>query len=540
MLKKSIFLTFCALFVNSAIGKDELHIIPAPEKYVIKSGHFIINPSTVIRLPDGSGDMRMAAEVFRGLFSKAAGIDLKTSVKGKGGTNVIECKLSEEIKGDEAYRLEVKPGGIIIEARTPHGLFYGFQTLRQLLPAEIESPERIDGVEWRIPCVKIEDNPVFGYRGMMLDPVRHFMPKEFVMKFIDLLAYHKLNTFHWHLTDDQGWRIEIEKYPKLTSVGGFRNRTLVGHARNKPPYEWDQTRYGGFYTKEDIREVVEYARSRFVTVIPEIEMPGHAVAALAAYPEYSCSGGPFEVEGMWGVFNDIFCCREETFGFLEDILDEVMELFPSEYIHIGGDEAPKIRWKRCHACQEMMKEQGLETEEQLQTYFVGRIENYLSSHGRRIIGWDEIMEGGCPQRATVMSWRGIKGGVEAARQGYDVIMAPNTHLYFNHYQADPASEPLAQGGFSPLEKVYAFDPVPHELTPEEAVHIRGIQANTWSEYIATPEHMEYMLFPRAAALSELAWSRPENRDYDHFLQRLEHIFKRYDYLGVNYCDKSLR
>ncbi|WP_288360067.1 beta-N-acetylhexosaminidase [uncultured Bacteroides sp.] len=528
-------LLFLLILLSSALSQASVSVIPMPQKCVERKGAFVINEHTIISLPTDNEEMRAAISVWNDQMSVAAGFRLEVSASAARASNMIRCRINPSLRKDEAYKLDVSKSSVQVEAKTAKGIFYAFQTLRQLMPPAIEQEHRVEeGFVWQVPCVTIEDAPSFAYRGLMLDVSRHFMPKEVVKRYIDLMAFHKLNTFHWHLTDDQGWRIEIKKYPKLTSMGGFRNKTIIGHAKNKP-YKWEVERYGGFYTQDDVREIVAYAQKRCVEVIPEIEMPGHAVAALAAYPEYSCSGGPFEVEGRWGVFNDIFCTKEATFEFMQNILDEVTSLFPSTYIHIGGDEAPRVRWKNCVHCRQRMEQENLTKEEQLQTYFINRIERHLNAKGKRIIGWDEIIEGGIPQRATVMSWRGEKGGIHAAKAGYDVIMTPNTHLYLNHYQYSPQTEPLAFGGFTPLEKSYSYHPVHESLTPEEAKHIKGVQANLWTEYITSVEQLEYMLYPRAAALSEVAWSRKENRNYDSFYKRLQDIEKHYDAMKLNYC-----
>jgi hexosaminidase len=412
------------------------------------------------------------------------------------------------------------------------------QTLRQLLPAAIESSQT-ETVKWSAPCVEIEDAPAYSYRGIMLDVARHFEPKEFVMKFIDMLAYHKMNTLHWHLTEDQGWRIEIKQYPLLTKVSAYRNRTLVKRSQDPQKRVWDNSRHGGYYTQEDIKEVLAYAEKRFITIIPEIEMPGHAIAALAAYPQLSCTGGPFEVESTWGVFNDIYCPKEETFTFLENVLTEVADLFPSKYIHIGGDEAPKLRWHNCAHCQDMIKKEGLSDEHGLQSYFIKRIEKFLADKGKQIIGWDEILEGGLAPNATVMSWRGEEGGIAAAREGHDVVMTPHSHVYLDYYQADPKTQPLAIGGLLPLSKVYSYNPTPAVLTKEEAKHILGVQGNLWTEYLRTPESVEYMAFPRAAAIAETGWSPQGKKDYKDFKSRIIEQFKRYDAMGWHYCDVVL-
>ena len=514
--------------------KNDLNLVPIPAKIKINPGQFVIRSNTSIVLSADNQEMQNAVAVFNNLLNRAAGYKLLVTVSQES-SNAIVCRINPAISNDEGYTLSVQKDLIVLEAKTSKGIFYGMQTLRQLLPFQIERPY-LSNIVWRVPCVEIEDAPRFAYRGLMLDVCRHFMPKEFVFKFIDMLAYHKMNTFHWHLTDDQGWRIEIKQYPKLTQIGAFRNRTLEGHYTSPEKRKWDNTRYGGFYTQDEIKEVVAYAQKRFVTVIPEIEMPGHAVAALASYPELSCTGGPFEVEGLWGIFNDIYCPKEETFTFLENVLSEVIDLFPSQYIHIGGDEAPKLRWQNCAHCQDLIKKEGLKDEHELQSYFVKRIEKFVESKGKRIIGWDEILEGGLAPNATVMSWRGEDGGIEAAKQNHDVIMSPTTYVYLDYYQADPKTQPLSIGGFVPLWKTYSYNPVPVSLTPAEAKHILGVQGNIWTEYIQTSDHAEYMAFPRGAAIAEIGWSPQSLRNYPDFKQRMIQQFKRYDGIGWNYCD----
>ena len=426
------------------------------------------------------------------------------------------------------YSLGVEQDRIIITSNSEQGLYYGTRTLIQLLESAKEKGS--------IPCLIIVDYPRFPWRGMHLDVVRHFFPVEFVKKYIDLLARYKMNSFHWHLTDDQGWRIEIKQHPKLTAVGSNRKGSQVG------PYgrlEYDSIPYSGFYTQEQVREVVAYAAARHINVVPEIEMPGHAMAALAAYPELGCTGGPYEVQRGWGVFEDVFCAGNDTvFNVLEDVLSEVMDLFPGPYIHIGGDESPKDRWKVCPKCQARMKTNGLKDEHELQSYFIQRIENYVNSKGRKIIGWDEILEGGLAPNAAVMSWRGTEGGVAAAKSEHYAVMSPGSHCYFDHYQGDPANEPLAFGGYTALQKVYSYEPIPAELNAEEAKYILGAQGNIWTEYILTPEHVEYMALPRMAALAEVLWSPKEKRDETDFLRRLEQEFPRLDAMKVNYS-KSL-
>ncbi len=369
---------------------------------------------------------------------------------------------------------------------------------------------------------------------MHLDICRHFFDVGFIKRYLDLLALHKLNAFHWHLTEDQGWRMPIARYPRLTEVGGYRLETLVGHYGDQP-HRFDGTRYGGSYTREEVVEVVRYAQERFITVIPEIEMPGHALAALSAYPELSCTGGPFEPATLWGVFDDVYCAgKDSVFAFLANVLGEVADLFPGPYVHVGGDECPKTRWKECPRCRERIGAEGLKDEPELQSWFIRRIEAILAAHGKKLIGWDEILEGGLAPQATVMSWRGMQGGIDAATQGHDVIMAPGSHCYFDHYQAEPAGEPLAIGGLTTLAKVYAFEPTPAELDADAARHVLGAQANVWTEYMDTPEKVEYMALPRMCALAEVVWSPAEARSWEGFLQRLDRHGKRLDAMGVNY------
>lgn len=421
----------------------------------------------------------------------------------------------------EAYRLDVNKDSIVITASSGSGIFYGIQSLAQIIPVD-------EHEEIAIPVCQINDWPRFQYRGMHLDVCRHFYSVDFVKKYIDLLARYKLNTFHWHLTEDQGWRIEIKKYPKLTSTGAWR--------WEKDSSGTDSVRYGGFYTQDQIREVVDYATKRFITVIPEIEMPGHARAALAGYAQFSCSGEELPVATSWGVFDHVYCAgNDSTFLFIQDVLDEVIELFPGDYIHIGGDECPKAAWKNCSNCQKRIKDQSLADEHELQSYFIRRIEKYLQTKQRKLIGWDEILEGGLAPDATVMSWRGISGGVAAAQQAHDVIMTPGTHCYFDHYQANPKYEPKAIGGYTSLEKVYHYEPIPEELNEEESRFILGAQANMWTEYIASEHHLEYMLLPRMLALAEVNWTEPKNKDWKSFQKRLQPQLFHFDREGTNYC-----
>ena len=496
-------------------------VVPWPRILQPGDDAFALDTGTRIALSDdGNADLRRLGDL---LADHLRAVGAAEPTPGGEGSRAISLSLGKGPEGREAYALNVTAEAIEIGAREPAGLFYGIQTLRQLVAASPNS----------VAAVRIEDAPRFAYRGMHLDVSRHFFPIEFVKKYIDTMSAFKLNTFHWHLTDDQGWRLEIRKYPKLTEVGAWRKETIVGHAR-RGPKGYDGTPHGGFYTQDEAREVVRYARERNVTVIPEIEMPGHAVAALAAYPKLACTPGPFEVRTTWGISEDIFCPSEETFAFLQNVLTEVMDVFPSEYIHIGGDEAPKARWKESPVAQEVIKREGLRDEDELQSWFVRRVETFLGAHGRRLVGWDEILEGGLAPNATVMSWRGIKGGIEAAKQGHDVVMCPNDDLYFDHYQADPEKEPLALGGMTPLDDTYRYEPVPDELTPDEAAHVLGAQGCLWTEYVPTPEHAEYMAYPRALALAELAWSSRDSRDFESFRARLGPTLALLDRSGVRY------
>jgi hexosaminidase len=527
-------------------------IIPAPRRLQARPGEFRLDRETRIMLSDpASAALRTLSELLAAPLRAASGLPLPVSAEPASdhAINALSIRLTpNSASGEsESYRLVVAPQGASLSAPTPAGLARGLQTLRQLLPPELERGVRsvnmrgkgvaqvtdsAPPVRWAIPAVEIEDAPRFRYRGILLDVGRWFYPPEFIEKLIDLLALYKLNTLQLHLTDDQGWRLEIKKYPRLTQVGAWRKETIVG--QNFDPYVGDGTPHGGFYTQEQMRKLVAYAAARHVTIIPEIEMPGHARAALAAYPELSCTGGPFEVSTRWGVHDDIFCPSEQTFAFLEDVLTEVMQLFPGEYIHIGGDEVPKQEWKDSPVAQAVIRREGLGDEEGLQGYFIRRIEAFLRAHGRRLIGWDETLEGGLAPEATVMSWRGVAGGIEAARQGHDVIMTPANRTYFDYYQGDPAAEPLAIGGFVPLDSVYAFEPVPGELVPGEAAHVIGAQGNVWTEYIPTPARAEYMILPRMLALAEVLWSAKEARSWNGFAARLPAQFARLDALGAEY------
>ncbi|WP_186754627.1 beta-N-acetylhexosaminidase [Echinicola salinicaeni] len=521
---------------NLQAQESSISIIPKPAKMTVKPGQFILNEETVIIAKDY--ESRNSATLFNEFLQAQYGLKLNISLLDLPG-NTIELILNEDAEASEAYTLNSDSKQIKITGGKK-GLFYGLQSTLQLI-------EPNAGL-LTIPAVSIQDHPEFAYRGIMLDVGRHFFPVDQIKKIIDLMAYFKFNKMHWHLTEDQGWRLEIKKYPKLTEIAAFRDSTIIGQYYDFQPFIYDGEKHGGYYTQEEAKEIVKYAADRMITVIPEIELPGHSSAALAAYPEFGSfemedskpednkplsgsvmamkeNGEPYDndlspnVPGYWGVHYNVYGVKDETFQFLEDVLTEVMEIFPSEYIHIGGDEAPKDHWKTSAISQKLIKKEKLEDEHELQSYFITRIEKFLNKNGRKLIGWDEILEGGLAPNATVMSWRGEKGGIAAAKMNHDVIMTPNSHMYIDHYQSeDKEQEPLAIGGFLSLEKVYSYSPRPESLTAEENKHVLGVQANLWTEYIATNNKMEYHLFPRALALAEVAWSNKEEKNYKEFSQ----------------------
>lgn len=509
--------------------KAALHnpqLLPAPVSQEQLDGAFELNQQTVL---DNQAYFNITA-TFLTDFLKLSNIDLKN---GTASTNYITILKDNSIVNAEGYVLEITPKSIKIKASTDAGAFYAVQSLRQLMAPQLENTSNYTSIP--IPALNIKDEPRFSYRGMHLDVSRHMFDVAFIKKYIDAMALLKMNNFHWHLTDDQGWRIEIKKYPELQETAAYRDSTLIGHY-NDQPVRYDGKIYGGFYTQEDIKEVIAFAKARHINIIPEIEMPGHAQAAIAAYPALGCTNNPVDVATTWGVFDDIFCPNEETFTFLENVIDEVIALFPGKYIHIGGDETPKTQWKTSTAAQQVMKENNLKTEEELQSYFIQRMERYINSKGKQIIGWDEILEGGLAPNATVMSWRGNTGAIEAARAGHDVIMTPTSHSYFDYYQSEDENEPTAIGGFLPLEKVYSFNPIPPELSETEATFILGPQANLWTEYITTQQQVEYMVFPRMIAMSEVAWSMEGSLDYPNFISRLENFQERLDVLDIHYAN----
>lgn len=524
--------TVALLLVSAAsMGAQPPPVIPAPLHVFPMPGAWQPGASVAVTVSDtANGELRELAAVAAEITRETLGIRAAVGRAPAPVPNGVHLLLgtASAASAQPWHGISITPDGVVIRGETPEAIFHGLQTLRQLFAA---SPRPPDG-QVRVGGVELVDRPRFVWRGLHLDVGRHFQPVAFIKRYIDLMARYKFNTFHWHLTEDQGWRIEIKALPKLTEVGSCRDETMV--ARNFDPYVGDGTRHCGFYTQDEIREVVAYAAARHVTVVPEIEMPGHTVAALAAYPELACTPGPFKVRTTWGVDENILCPSEATFRFLEQVLTEVMALFPSPFIHIGGDEAPKIRWDSSAVAQAVIRREGLKDAHELQSWFIRRIERFLNANGRRLIGWDEILEGGLAPNATVMSWRGTAGGIEAARQGHDVVMTPTSHLYLDFYQGDPRYEPLAIGGLLPLERVYAFEPVPAELSAAQVGHVLGAQGNVWTEYLKTPEAVEYMAWPRALALAEVNWSAPEHRDWDSFWARLPHALRALDALDVHY------
>ncbi len=510
-----------ALIFMMASQAQEPALIPTPARLEIKSGSFNLSESTRVLIDPQAINLKTAVAELLGRALRA-----RKSSRNKLHLSIEKDRTS---MGEEGYHLSVKPSEITIQSATSKGLFYGLQTLRQLLPASIYGGAQAS--VWAIPCVEIDDWPRFPWRGLMIDSSRHFMPKSEILKFVDLLAMHKMNVLHLHLVDDQGWRIEIKRYPKLTEIGSKRDFDSQGHFGDEL---YGGKKHGGFYTQQDIRDIVRYARERYITVVPEIEMPGHSQAAIDAYNELGTGDRP-GVTDEWGSHGNVYNVNESTIKFLQNVLKEVMQLFPSKFIHIGGDEVSHDQWQLSPSAQALKKERGLKDEQELQSWFIRQMDAFLADHGRRLIGWDEILMGGLAPGATVMSWRGIDGGIAAAKAGHDVVMAPTSHTYFDYYQSKfRAKEPPAGGGYLPLETVYQFDPVPSVLSDAEAKHILGGQCQLWAEYIPTPSHLEYMAFPRAAALAEVVWSPKKSLDFADFRARLVQHLKRLDVLEVNY------
>lgn len=521
-------------FMCFQLSAQEISLIPYPSNLErLDQSSFELHKNSCLHF-----DTAIAKEELTYLQQKLQvvtgfSLPLKETTKNlKKGAIVFELIETQDTK--EYYSLQVEKEILYIKAATGAGFFYAIQTYLQLLPMEVYTTSLQENIDWKIPAVVIQDTPAFQWRGMHLDVARHFRSIDYVKRFIDLMALHKLNVFHWHLTEDQGWRIEIKKYPKLTQVGAWRDSTLIGHMRDKP-HQFTKKRVGGFYTQKEIKEVVAYAQKRHITIVPEIEMPGHAQAAIAAYPEFGNAGVSPGVRSKWGVSKEIYNPKESTIDFLKEVLEEVIALFPGDYIHIGGDEAHKDQWEESDEVQQLLKERGLHDMHEMQSWFISKIGTYLHTKGKKLIGWDEILEGGLAENAAVMSWRGTKGAIKAAKSNHFAVMATNKYTYFDKYQSkDKANEPLSIGGHVPLAKVYSFDPIPKQLLEDEKKYILGAQAQLWSEYIVEDSHMDYMAFPRLCALSEVVWNHTEKGEYAVFLNRLKQHLKRLDVLDVNY------
>ena len=518
-------LSFSMLSAHAADAN--YNVVPLPKSVVMAKGKpFNLTSATTIVYEGTNPEMKRNARFLSEYIQQSTGIKTTLLDKRDKKAAAIVLVINPKVQGDEAYRLTVNNKQVTIAASTPAGVFYGIQTLRKSLPVQT------NGADITLPAVDIADAPRFGYRGMMLDCGRHFFPVSFVKKFIDILAMHNMNVFHWHLTEDQGWRLEIKSHPELTAKSSMRSGTVIGHNATVD----DSIPHGGFYTQQEARDIVEYARQRHITVIPEIDMPGHTLAALAAYPELGCTGGPYEVGHRWGVYKDVLCLgKESTYKFVQDVIDEVVDIFPAKYFHIGGDESPTVMWEKCPNCLQKAKDENTDIKH-LQQYFTNRIEKYLNSKGKSIIGWDEILEGKINQSATIMSWRGVEPGLKAAKQGHDVIMTPSSHVYFDHYQAkETKHEPDAIGGCSPVEKVYSYEPLPETLDAEAKNRIKGVQANLWTEYIPFTTQAEYMVLPRMAALAEVQWTPAGQKNFDNFSKRALRLSDLYDRYGYVYA-----
>ena len=539
-MKKTILLSIAALLLSACqqrLPQASVDVIPMPkEVQMTDKAAFILGPKTMIYYEAG---LQREAQFLSEYVNDILHYELPTEAMQSNESNGIILKLSpDEFDQAEACEIDITPKHVVVKGADGAGVFYGIQTLRKSLP--VSSDGHAVGEKIAFPCATIRDWPSFGYRGMHLDPCRHFMDLDSVKIYIDMLAMHNMNQFHFHLSEDQGWRIEIKKYPELTETGAFRSATVIGHNGNL----YDTIRHGGFYTQEELKDLIQYAADRHINIIPEIDLPGHMQAALACYPDMGCTGGPYEVWKRWGVSEEVLCAgNERAMQFVEDVLNEVMDVFPSPYIHIGGDECPKVRWEQCPKCQAKIKELGISGDERfskedyLQSYVMNRMAKVVEARGRRVIGWDEILEGNVSETAIIMSWRGTEGGIEAARKGHDVIMAPSSHLYFDYYQSeDIASEPMCIGGYLPVERVYEFQPLPEELTPEQQKHIIGVQANIWTEYIASFRHVQYMAMPRMDALTELQWNNPQERDFGAFVERCGKMAQLYNLYHYTYAD----
>ena len=528
MVLLAAFMSFAGAMAADDNRVADYNVIPLPQEVTLtQKGAFVLTGATPIVYPEGDEQLKNDAQFLSDYIADVTALRLTTtSAKVK---NAITLRLNKKVQSKEGYVITVDKKGVVIEGATAAGVFYGVQTLRKSIPVDKSL------TEVTLPAVMLKDAPRFGYRGVMLDCARHYFPVKFVKQFIDLIAMHNMNVFHWHLTDVQGWRIEVKKYPGLAKIGSVREKTVLGHNSDV----FDDTPYGGYYTQEEAREIVKYAADRFITVIPEIDMPGHMIAALAAYPDMGCTGGPYKVSPIWGIMPDVLCLgNEKTYQFCEDVLSEMMDIFPSEYIHLGGDETPNVRWKECPKCKALMAKENL-TPGKLQGYFTNRIEKFVNSKGRRIIGWDEILDGDINQSATIMSWRGTAPGARGAKMGHDVIMSPSSHVYFDYYQTRQGEsqweEPLLIGGNLPIERTYSLEPVPEGADAETASHIIGVQGNLWTEYIAGPSLAEYQVLPRMGALSEVQWRPQGQKDFENYKMRQTKMLKLYDAYGLVYA-----
>ena len=539
---KKTFIILSVLLAAAACAPKNvqtINVVPYPNEVQIKSGELCVIGAGIRH--DAAVDARTKAliDAFAQQLSLVTGVESAVSDTNGELAFILDAEMPHE-----AYTLNVTKKGVEVKASGLNGFNYAIQTIKQMLPVEVFGKIAAADKEWTLPCVKINDAPRFGYRGLHMDVSRHFFDMDEVKRYLDIMEVHKLNTLHWHITDDQGWRLEIKKYPRLTEVGAVRKQTLVGHLFDSEVYDGTPYGEGCYFTQDQVREILDYAAGKGITVIPEIDLPGHMLAALAAYPELGCTGGPYDVWGKWGVADDVLCVgKEKTMQFLEDVLTEVCELFPAEYVHIGGDECPKVRWEKCPHCQAKIAELGLkdddrfQAEHYLQGYVTARMEKFLAEKGKKLIGWDEILEGELAPNATVMSWRGVAGGLQAVRMGHDAIMTPNTFFYLDYYQSlDKENEPLAIGGYLPVEKCYSYEPTVEGMTEEEKAHILGVQANLWTEYIATPDHLHYMLLPRLAALAEVQWCQPEVKSWERFLDSADEFCGIYDIMGYKYGD----
>lgn len=518
-------LSLLPLFANAQYEVSKLPLIPRPLEVTEGKGQFVIDNKVGLQLKSDNAELKIATNYLVDFLKNDYHVQLTENVKNRS----INFELDKNILNEEGYTVDVKKTSVTIKSRTPAGAFLAIQTLRQLIPAG--QKDRLE-----VPVIFIKDEPRFAHRGVMLDVARYYFPVSFIKKYIDVLAAYKINKFHLHLTEDAGWRMEIKKYPKLQEISAWRDSTIVGHVTDRPR-KFDGKRHGGYYTQEELKDLVKYAQERFITIIPEIDMPGHTLSALAAYPELSCfPEAKYQVLTSWGIQKDILCPKENTFKFVEDVLTEVMEVFPSKYIHIGGDEARKDNWKKCPHCQGLIKEKGLKDEHGLQSYFIQRVEKFVNSKGRKIIGWDEILDGGLAPNATVMSWRGEAGGIEAAKQGNNVIMSPNHYMYLDYYQTPEKRkrEPVAISDYVPLETVYTYNPLPKSLNPEQQKRILGVQAHIWSEYVPNGDHAEHMSFPRVLAMTEVGWTALEKKDYTDFIKRLKGTVSFLNKKKVNY------